>query len=320
MNSFRALARLAAVACMSLPLFAQTTILSNYGSLTTNPSVATFVGQPAYSQTFTAQTSVLLAHNTNTQNVIVQCYDNSNRMITPSGVTVTDVNDVTVTFMDAQTGRCVVNGSIGPSGSNATAFSLLTSGTNTGNTFTIGSGSSLSPSGGGSITANVFSGTLTASNLPTPAATTLGGVKSVTCASGISSINTDGSETCLAGSGATVPHSVGATFTAGGAALTSGVVTYVAVPFACTINGYSANADQGTFTVDAWKIASGTANPTVSNSIVGGTYPGLSSGTAVHSTTVSGWTTSVAANDIFGIQLRSVSGGVTNATFQVTCQ
>ena len=54
-------------------------------------------------------------------------------------------------------------------------------------------------------------------------------------------------------------------------------------------------------------IASGTAIPTVANTITASAKPALSTGTAIHSTTLTGWTTSVSANDIFGIQLNTVA-------------
>lgn len=92
-----------------------------------------------------------------------------------------------------------------------------------------------------------------------------------------------------------------------GSALTSGPVVYFTVPYACTISAYNITADAGTVTFDVWKIATGTAIPTVTNTITAAALPALSTGTALHSTTLSGWTTSVSANDIFGIQLKTVA-------------
>ena len=65
---------------------------------------------PNYSQSFTAQTSVTLAHNLGTTNVMVQCYDANNHQVEFATFTITDLNDVAVTFFTPQTGRCVVNG------------------------------------------------------------------------------------------------------------------------------------------------------------------------------------------------------------------
>jgi hypothetical protein len=94
---------------------------------------------------------------------------------------------------------------------------------------------------------------------------------------------------------------------AASSALSSGSVVYYTIPYACTIVGWDVTVDAGTATFDIWKLATGTAIPTSSNSITASALPAISTGTAVHSTTLTGWTTSVAADDIFGIQLNMVS-------------
>lgn len=92
-----------------------------------------------------------------------------------------------------------------------------------------------------------------------------------------------------------------------GPALTSGPVVYFTVPYACTIAAWNISVDAGTATLDIWKIATGTAIPTVANTITAAALPAIASGTSIHSTTLSGWTTAVTANDIFGLQLKTVS-------------
>ncbi len=92
-----------------------------------------------------------------------------------------------------------------------------------------------------------------------------------------------------------------------GSTLSSGSVVYLTVPYACTIAAWNISVDAGTGTVDIWKIATGTAVPTVSNTITASALPAISTGTSIHSTTLTGWTTSVAANDIFGFQLNTVA-------------
>lgn len=92
-----------------------------------------------------------------------------------------------------------------------------------------------------------------------------------------------------------------------GSALTSGPIVYFTVPYACTISAYNITVDAGTVTFDVWKIATGTSIPTVTNTITASALPALSTGTALHSTTLTGWTTTVTANDIFGIQLKTVA-------------
>lgn len=103
-------------------------------------------------------------------------------------------------------------------------------------------------------------------------------------------------------------RSFGTTFgDTGGSALTSGSVVYFTIPYTCTISAWNATVDAGTVTFDIWKIATGTAIPTVTNTITASALPAISTGTALHSTTLTGWTTSVSANDIVGIQLKTVA-------------
>lgn len=92
-----------------------------------------------------------------------------------------------------------------------------------------------------------------------------------------------------------------------GSALSTGVLCYVVVPSACTIVAWDILVDSGTATVDVWKVATGTAIPTDAASITASAVPAISSGTAIHSTTLTGWTTSVAANDILGFNLDAVA-------------
>lgn len=111
------------------------------------------------------------------------------------------------------------------------------------------------------------------------------------------------------------PHGLGASFSSSSA----GQTTYFSVPYSCTIQGWTITVDAGTATVDVWKIASGTAIPTISNTITASATPAIASGTVLHSTTLTGWTTSVSANDIFGINLRAVSGA-SQVSLIVQCQ
>jgi len=73
---------------------------------------------PNYSQNFSNQLSVSLAHNLNTTAVTVQCFDSgaTPALLESNRIAVTDANHVTVSFVAAQSGTCVVNGSGGASG------------------------------------------------------------------------------------------------------------------------------------------------------------------------------------------------------------
>lgn len=59
-------------------------------------------------RSFTAQSTWVVSHNLDTENAIVQVYDNNNYQIIPSSVRITDSNTVTVGFDTAQSGYVVV--------------------------------------------------------------------------------------------------------------------------------------------------------------------------------------------------------------------
>ncbi len=84
----------------------------------------------------------------------------------------------------------------------------------------------------------------------------------------------------------------------GGSALTAAATTtaYVTVPFACTISAYNLMIDAGTITVKFWKVATGTAIPTSSNSI-NTSGVAIATGTAIHSATVSDFTSTTVTKD-----------------------
>ncbi len=91
---------------------------------------------------------------------------------------------------------------------------------------------------------------------------------------------------------------------------TSSVSQTLTVPFACTISAYNlafSPGDTGTITVKFWKVATGTAIPTISN-VINTSGVGIASGTAIHSTTVSDFTTTaVAANDMIAMVVTAVA-------------
>lgn len=87
---------------------------SDSGGVTTVTIAGGTGGSGNYSQSFVTQTSVVLTHSLATVNVVVSCYDGSNIAIIPNTTTVTNANNVTVTFSPAQTGYCVVNGNSSP--------------------------------------------------------------------------------------------------------------------------------------------------------------------------------------------------------------
>lgn len=111
-------------------------------------------------------------------------------------------------------------------------------------------------------------------------------------------------------------QTIGATFDGGGSVVVSGTTLTLTCPFNAVITGYAIMVDTGTCTITTWKVAAGTAIPTVANSI-STSGVSISTGTAVQSATVTDFTTTtVTANDIFGFHVNAVSGA-TKITFQL---
>ena len=110
--------------------------------------------------------------------------------------------------------------------------------------------------------------------------------------------------------------SFGVTVDGGGSVLTAGSKGYVYIPFACTITGWSLVADQaGSVAFDVEKAADGTIP---SASIVASAAPALSSDQIERSTTLTGWTTSVTANDVIEFEITGTPATITRATLQYT--
>jgi hypothetical protein len=163
---------------------------------------------------------------------------------------------------------------------------------------------------------------VTTTDISTPSAPASGKTIWYTKSGSLCSENPSASEVCISSSGPTSNQNIrswGGSFDGGGSALSSGKTTYVTVPFACTIAAYNILVDTGTASFDVWKVATGTAIPTVANTILSGGFLAISSGTALHSTTLTDFTTTtVSANDIVGINLEAVSGA-TFAQLVVQC-
>jgi hypothetical protein len=92
----------------------------------------------------------------------------------------------------------------------------------------------------------------------------------------------------------------------GSAVPTTGAYASIRVPIAGTITAYTVNGDaSGDCVLDVWK-ANGSM-PSNANTITASAKPTLSSSQLIHSTTLTGWTTSVAVGDILTVELESVS-------------
>jgi hypothetical protein len=93
-----------------------------------------------------------------------------------------------------------------------------------------------------------------------------------------------------------------------GVALLSGIAGDMTIPFACTIKAVTVLADvTGSMVIDLWKAPYASYPPTGANSICLSSKPTLSSATKYTDSTLSGWTTSVNADDVIRVNVDSVS-------------
>lgn len=171
-------------------------------------------------------------------------------------------------------------------------------------------------------TTGTFSGNLTGAVTGNSSTATALAANGTNCGAGNYPLGVDASgnaEGCTAASGAPL-RAITFTFDGGGSALTSGATAYARVPFACTIVDWSISSTTAeTVTLKTWKKATGTALPTVSDSI-STSGVSLSTGTHVRSTTVSDFTTaSVTANDIVAANITAVTAS-TWVQFTIGCQ
>jgi hypothetical protein len=95
----------------------------------------------------------------------------------------------------------------------------------------------------------------------------------------------------------------------GGVALSTGALKATrTAPVGYTITGWNISVDTGTATVKFWKIAAGTAIPTIAN-VINTSGVAVSSGTHVRSSVVTDFTTTtITAGDILMVDLTAVSG------------
>jgi hypothetical protein len=92
----------------------------------------------------------------------------------------------------------------------------------------------------------------------------------------------------------------------GGSAITTGTKGYISMPFACTITKWRLLLDQSsTTTLDVWKQTYASYPPTDTQRIAGTDKPSASAATKAESTALTGWTTSVSAGDVLGIEVEA---------------
>lgn len=111
---------------------------------------------------------------------------------------------------------------------------------------------------------------------------------------------------------------IGITIDGGGSAITTGVKGYKSFPVAGTITGVRMLADQsGSAVVDIWKDTYANFPPTNADSITASAKPTISAAQKSEDTTLTGWTTSVSAGDVFAFNVDSATT-ITRLTLELT--
>lgn len=306
--------------CVSGDLFWLTGVVVGqnlYGCTSTNTwtllsSGGSGAASVVITHTFTGTQEIAYAHNIGTVNPLYACQLAGSPFtgVAP-GINVTTPATTTTTYVTAtDVSLTCAFGTNGGGGGGGTVTSIATS----------------SPLGGGTITT---SGTLTCVTCVTSAASltsnavVIGGGSQ---ASSTISASTTTTNALYATAGAPAFRNMATTdmpantlirgipFSYGDPALanpiSSGSTTtdYITVPYACTLNAWNLLVDAGTVTVKFWKIATGTSIPSSGNSI-NTSGVSVSTGTNVHSSTMSDFTTTtVTANDVMAMNITAASG------------
>jgi hypothetical protein len=105
---------------------------------------------------------------------------------------------------------------------------------------------------------------------------------------------------------------VGILIDGGGSVITTGVKGFIEVPFAGTITAATllstdAAVTSGSIVIDVWKDTYANYPPTVADTITASAKPTLASATKSRDTTLTGWTKTIAAGDILGFKVDSVT-------------
>lgn len=108
------------------------------------------------------------------------------------------------------------------------------------------------------------------------------------------------------------------TIDGGGGVIQTGVAGDITIPFACTITGAIALADvSGSIVVDIWKDSYANYPPTDADSITSSTPPTISTATKATDSTLTSWTTAIAAGDTLRYNVDSCST-ITRCTISLT--
>ena len=122
-----------------------------------------------------------------------------------------------------------------------------------------------------------------------------GGITNLIAGSGISIVSGVGTETISV----SIFDALTFVINGGGSAISTGIVGDLVVPFNCIINQVTLLADQLTnLIVDVWKASYANYPPVVGNSITASTKPTITAASKYQSSSLTGWTTSIASGDV----------------------
>jgi len=94
----------------------------------------------------------------------------------------------------------------------------------------------------------------------------------------------------------------------GGSTITTGIKGDLVIPFACTINEVTMLADQsGSIVVDIWKDTYANFPPVDADTITASAVPTITTALKSNDATLTGWTTSIVADDILRWNVDSVT-------------
>lgn len=133
-----------------------------------------------------------------------------------------------------------------------------------------------------------------------------------------------GDQTWAAAGGSAGQRTIGIVIDGAGSVITTGVKGFVSVPFSGTITKarvLSADpaATSGSIVVDVWKDTYANYPPADADSITASAPPTISAATKSEDSTLTGWTTSVTAGDVFGFNVDSVTS-LTRVVVELTVQ
>lgn len=102
--------------------------------------------------------------------------------------------------------------------------------------------------------------------------------------------------------------SFGITIDGGGSVISTGIMGYVTIPYACTITGWDMFAAQpGSCIIDIWKDTYANYPPTIADTITGSEKPTLTSQQKNQNNSLSTWVTTISAGDVIAFNVDSAS-------------